>query len=469
MKQFKLLLAAILCSTVLSSFSQTTILAKVDERVELLSIVFRLAGANEYSKTFVQKYGIEIDNYFSRYKGDDLILFTQKIISKNKVGYDAVMSLALHISIQNGNISLNQHLDNQGIDKRWGTNVDNYISLLNVFYNKSKFSQFYGEHKDLYAATEKKFKKNISHIDFGWYKDFYGEDSKDSFKIVLILAAGESNYGQKIKNLTGQEELYSILCTWETDSLGVPEYDLNEVLPTTIHEYNHSYCNPLIDKYFSQLDNSANKCFKLVKNQMEYQAYGESIIMVYESFVRATSIMYFKNHGTSEKEIKQQIRREQINGFIWSEELVNLLSTYEDERLKYSSLDSYMPNIVEKLNSLDNKKLFSDAHCIGNSAIINCSIQNNANDIDTEIKEIKLYFNTPMSGGLGYNYGKGGKGRYPEVTSVKWNNAEHTELLISIVMKPDKLYHIEFPAKFNLDENYCEMSKSYTLSFKTRK
>jgi hypothetical protein len=151
-------------------------------------------------------------------------------------------------------------------------------------------------------------------------------------------------------------------------------------------------------------------------------------------------------------------------GFIWTEELVNLFSTYEESREKYSSLNSYMPIIVKKMNSLDFKKINNDVHCVGNAEIVNCSIQNNDKDISPDVKEVKFYFNTPMSGSRGID----SRGKYPTISSFNWSNNEHTELVISFVLKPNTEYILKLPAKFFSDENLCEMKKSYTLTFKTK-
>lgn len=469
MKRLLIFLTIIFCTQFSIAYSQNSISALVDERVELMSIVFRIAGSQSYAKTTVEEYSKQIDQYFGKYKNDDLIDFTKNLIRKNEIAYNAVVSMAMHLKIENGHIILNQDLDAQLLDERWGKDTDKFISLLNVFYAKSNFHQFYFEHENLYSLTEKNFEKYISAVDINWFQAFYGIEAKDNFKIILQLAAGGSNYGQKIKYNTGQVDNYAIICTWETDSLGIPEYELNVIVGTTVHEFNHSYCNPLLDKYYLQIENSANECYKLVRKKMESQAYGEPEIMVDESFVRATTIMYESKKGLNEKETSKRIRYEQFNGFIWMEELVNLLKIYETERTTYPTIESFMPVIIEKINSLDSKKIAGEVFCKGNAEIIKCSIPVESIDVDPKIEELRVYFSMPMSGGFGFSQGKGGQKNYPEITSVKWLDDTHTELIISIKLQPGKFYSIEFPSSFNLDENYCEMSKSYTLNFKTKK
>lgn len=46
---------------------------RVDERVELLSIVFRLAGNAEYRESLLPVYSGDIDRYFAAYKNHPVV------------------------------------------------------------------------------------------------------------------------------------------------------------------------------------------------------------------------------------------------------------------------------------------------------------------------------------------------------------------------------------------------------------
>ena len=69
-----------------TAFSQSLILnPAVDEKTELLSIVFRLAGEEEYVNNEIKNYTDAIDKYFDPYKDDALIKFVKKIRKKNGI------------------------------------------------------------------------------------------------------------------------------------------------------------------------------------------------------------------------------------------------------------------------------------------------------------------------------------------------------------------------------------------------
>ena len=83
------------------------LLPQVDERTELLSIVFRLAGAEEYVNDFVPSYSKDIDAWFATYRDHDAVRFARQIRKMRGVSYDAVMSYAICIEIA-GSIKFRQ-------------------------------------------------------------------------------------------------------------------------------------------------------------------------------------------------------------------------------------------------------------------------------------------------------------------------------------------------------------------------
>lgn len=62
--------------TVQLAFAQTVVVTNVDERVELMSVIYRLVGAQEYSyDVYNPVYTKKIDECFARYKDLDAIKY----------------------------------------------------------------------------------------------------------------------------------------------------------------------------------------------------------------------------------------------------------------------------------------------------------------------------------------------------------------------------------------------------------
>jgi len=117
----KITLTILMTLFVIALFSENhSVQPKVDERTELLSIVFRLAEAKEYMNDNVPAYATEIDQYFAPFKEHEAIRFVKKVRSEQGVSYDAVMSLAVALEIKDS-IRLRPNLSMYSIDQRWGT------------------------------------------------------------------------------------------------------------------------------------------------------------------------------------------------------------------------------------------------------------------------------------------------------------------------------------------------------------
>src|SRR5713101_8121350 len=69
----------------------------VDLRVELMSIVFRLAGNSEYSEARVPAYAQAIEAHFASVRNHEAVRLARELHQSNGVSHDAVMSLAVHV------------------------------------------------------------------------------------------------------------------------------------------------------------------------------------------------------------------------------------------------------------------------------------------------------------------------------------------------------------------------------------
>ena len=84
----RVLIAILIAFSLQACAQEKVVLEKptVDKKVELLSIVFRLAEKQEYSDKWLKPYVGRIEQYFEKYKNHELIQFTKSIISENGLG-----------------------------------------------------------------------------------------------------------------------------------------------------------------------------------------------------------------------------------------------------------------------------------------------------------------------------------------------------------------------------------------------
>ncbi len=325
---------------------------RVDRRVELLSIVFRLADSHEYSSKAFPLYTEKIESHFEKHKNHELIEYIKDSIRTKGVSFGTVMSMAINITqppVIKSIVSFTENIP----EVKWGNESETkFLKLLNKFYIDTDCELFFNENEELYHAASQRFIDIYNDIDINWYKEFYGDIINQEFIIVNALGNGGCNYGVKMKDIDSKELVYAIMGTWTTDSLGVPIYKTNDYFPIIIHEFNHSFINHNVDECLDILSSSGTIIYPYLKDILKKQAYGEWKVMYYETLVRAAVIKYLKDHHYDKKIVSEQLTSEINNGFVWTKELVDELDKYSINRNKYPSFKDFMPELADFFNQV---------------------------------------------------------------------------------------------------------------------
>ena len=177
-----------------------------------------------------------------------------------------------------------------------------------------------------------------------WFDSFFGPKTGTQFYLCPAVLNGPSNYGAHLTRRGGQD-LYCMLGVWENDRDGRPFFD-KSVLPTVIHEFTHSYVNPLIFRHEAELEAPCTRLYARCRVAMERQAYGNWRTMALESLVRACVIQYRAKYDgglAGAAEMLDQHNR----GFTWIGELSKALDEYRQQRDRYPALEPFMPRIIE--------------------------------------------------------------------------------------------------------------------------
>ncbi|MBI4324260.1 MAG: DUF4932 domain-containing protein, partial [Chloroflexi bacterium] len=70
----------------------------VDARVELLSLIFRLAGNPEYNQARVESYAEDAERQFGTFRDHPVVALAAKLRNTQGVSYDACMGMAVHLT-----------------------------------------------------------------------------------------------------------------------------------------------------------------------------------------------------------------------------------------------------------------------------------------------------------------------------------------------------------------------------------
>ena len=436
---------------------------KVDKRIELISIVFRLADCHEYSSNTFPKYVEKIENHFSPYKNHELISFIKNEVRKQGVAFDAVMDMAI-------NITKPPHMkllipSEYDIDSRWKKDhIVKFIRLLNDFYTTANCETFFRENEDLYSLAAQRFLPIYEKLDLGWYEKFYGTKPTIQFVIVNALGNGGGNYGPNIKLQNGESLLYAIMGTTGVDELGMPTYK-NSYFPVLLHEFNHSFVNKLIFQYEEPLEKSGKFIFKHVEKMMRRQAYGSWRTMYCETLVRACVVKYLKDHNFGQDDIQKQLNYELAVGFLWTQELLEELERYDQNREKYPTLESFMPELVvffDKLSSnfsavqakIDKKR----------PKVVELKpFENGSQLVDPNTKMLQVFFDREMKG-MGFTTGEKGDDAFPEIKDVTYTE-DKKSIVIEMELQANKEYQMVLWGAFKSTEGFP--LKNFTIDFKT--
>lgn len=442
---------------------------KVDERIELLSIVFRLAEAKEYNSKVFKIYTDKIENHFGKYKNHELIEFIKKIREEDGVGFDATMKMAIHLGSA-PDFKPIVRFSNSIPEERWKKKKSlKFIKLLRKFYIDSECKKFFKENSELYRKTSTDFLPIYNELDLNWYKSFFGKEPNEKFIIVNALGNGTGNYGPDIQFKNGKREVYAIMGTWNVDSLGYAKYDKEIYFSTLLHEFNHSFINYLTEIHKTELEKSGKKIFEVVEEQMNKQSYGKWEIMVNESLVRASVIKYMKDHNFEKNEIEDETQEQMNRGFLWIKELVIELENYDKNRQKYSTLESYMPNLILAFKKYaDEIKTYERDFDEKRPKVVSIDEFNNYDtEVNSQIKTISINFDKTLFGkGYSINYSKEGKEYFPKIVKVKYSEDKKC-LILSVELENNKEYKFIVSGKSIKSSEKIPM-KDYQLNFKTK-
>ncbi|MBO9618221.1 MAG: DUF4932 domain-containing protein [Niabella sp.] len=437
----------------------------IDKRVELLSIVFRLSGSNEYSSTLFKIYTDKIDAYYGAYKNHELIQYIKKIRQENGIGYDAVMKMAIYIDDRlNPLVPFTENIP----EKRWGKErAYRFVKLLKKFYDDTNSKQFFKDNRRLYREVSKRFLPVYEHLDLSWYKSFYGKKPNEKFIIINGLGNGGGNYGVAFDKPDGARKVYAIMGTWQTDSLGMADFSIDSYFPTLLHEFNHSFVNYLLNKDPKPFKESCAIIYDKVKEKMNNAAYGSWETMFSEALVRATVIKYMKDHRFSKEEILNQINEELNNGFLWIEDLVAELERYDKQRNTYPTLESYFPQLAlaynvyaKNMNTYITKYIFEGAKFASIT-----EFSNGDQNVDASLKQITINFDKPFSGAHFIRPGEKGKA-FPSFTKLTYSGNKRSVILDCALERNKEYQFVLIGLSPQKSEEHA--NDDYEINFRTK-
>lgn len=316
----------------------------VDERMELLTIIQYLSGYPVLTQADL-KYKKEIDDYFRDFRDHPAVMLNRNIYERF-FGFDAPPTYLYHFSFP-GFKQIADFSENDLRAFEFDKHADTFSLLLSHFkdfYKRADFHRFYTTHKGFYDSLTgpvqgKIGESNVIEI----MEEHYGKTNKE-YNVVLVPLLHDGGYGPMVHK-GNSNILYAVIGPMYT-SKEFPEFDVKNILSEyVIHEFSHSFCNPLIAENLKELAKDSCLLKPIIESQRE-QGYGSWEGCLYEHFVRANEILLTEKILGRQKggDLMDDMYR---NGqWIYLRGLVDVMRRYEGDRKKYKTIDAIMPEVV---------------------------------------------------------------------------------------------------------------------------
>lgn len=321
-----------------------------DPRIELVSLMFHLAGAPEYNANKVPRYSAAVAAHFENQKAHPAVVATKEMREKHRIAFFHPMNLAVHLTDPPA-LGERSPFDQPGmaIGARWlAAPYRPYLETLRSFYIDARAAEFFKAQAPLYESATNRLRAVVSpEIDEAWFRAYFGSGPSMRFKVVPSLLNGGAQYGATYRG-QGIEEAYAVMGVFKIDAEGLSVFDRNDA-DNVVHEYAHTLTNKHVDAAIPKLETSGPVLFEKVRNEMREQSYGTWQTMVYEQVVRAVVVRYIAARR-GDAEAAREIEAQEKLGFTLTRPISEVLADYERSRSAYPSFGDIMPKVIDVLN-----------------------------------------------------------------------------------------------------------------------
>lgn len=433
-----------------------------------MSIVFRLAGHPEYTMGRIESYTSDLDVHFARFTDHPAVVRARQLRKTRGISFNAPMSLAVHLS-DPPELAERVPFDPlpPGIDPRWTvSDVRAFLTDLRSFVRDAKVMDFFARHASLYqAATERLMNLSRQAHVAEWLDGFFEHRDDRQFLLVPGLLNGGGNYGAWARGVGPAassstamkgtaDEFYSILGTESIDESDLPSYP-PRVAGTIVHEFCHSFINPIVDAHERELKAVTDGLYSLVASRMQNQAYGLPKAMMDESLVRAATLRYLETHVGADA-ARRDAAADRADGFPWVGRLAETFKDYERNRARFATLDTFVPRVVaffedysriaaDELRTIESEQQArSEALAANGPMIVSMSPPNGAIDVDAAaVTEISIVFDRPMRD-RNFALFPVAKAMLPALKGLPRFDTDGRTLRLRCDLRPDVTYGLQF-------------------------
>lgn len=313
----------------------------VDPRMELLGAVQLVAGYPLGTRG--TPYSSRVQARFGAFAGSDAAECTKKLF-RDGFSYDAPAGLMLCFSFPPGLEQQQPYSDYLKGRARGEENLRHYRAALAHFAAESRFADFWTENAAFYRQLLAQCKSTLGGVDIAGMLGSYYNLEQAGYNVVLCPLFGSHNYGPQLPGPDGRMQTYALVSVPQ-NAAGTLPMDRSGLLGLLLHEFGHSFVNPLVEKHADLVAQSSDR-FGPIREKMTARAYGHWSTCVTEHIIRAVVIrLAWKTAGPDAA--AKLLRDEERQDFVYIRPLVAKLCEYEALRDSTGiTFADYMPALL---------------------------------------------------------------------------------------------------------------------------
>ncbi len=336
-----MLLGSNLCITAQSKLS-----VKVDERVELVSIFSKIYGfyqegqlihCSEYADAVDKHFNPQLRNIYSASR--DL----RSYMHISDFNYEALIKTALSLTIESGEVRLNSKTSalQELYDKE---TVDIVVKILNDFYKVTSFRKFYESQQNLYCSAENFYSKEVlNKFKPEIYEELYDESMSD-IRLYIAMTGADVNFSIP----QTKEIILGPVCCSEDAKEGFLLFNTpleNLVLSAAeIFTYND------VLAYEKKLKGHTDDYYRNCAIMFDKQHYRADDILFKQMAI--LGVIYYNEKEYNGSYAMQKLEQFKAQGFMWTNELWNLLNVFKNDRERYPYFKDYLPVLADKYRDM---------------------------------------------------------------------------------------------------------------------
>lgn len=315
---------------------------QVNPYTELFGIMAILADDNNLyknagSESCNSNYRNHIIKWFSAFKDHRAVRLLTRYASDYNFNYDAPCAFFLEMADNLNGFSDYIYKDRLPIP---AIELYKFAQEINNFILYSNFKEFYKKNEIRYRRSLNLFiQKTKDYSPEDYLFKFIGHKS-DKLAINLMHSVSNSHYG-----LSTEKYLYvCIMPNGESLAPGEADFAFNlpDITSLILHEFAHSFINPLTKKHKNIVKNIDGRTFQ---DTLKSNPYGDDInTAINETIIRSIECLYIKD--IFPEEYDSFINRYIGAGFSQIPQTISILKEYQKNRDLYTSIDDFYPKLL---------------------------------------------------------------------------------------------------------------------------